>query len=96
MLGARSFCEVIAPARTFGLRSHEAALRARGLIQGVTEDSCLILDHEGSPHRPLLHPDELAAHKLLDALGDLSLSGVRWAGHIDIWGGSHALSLIHI
>jgi len=92
LLSADDFVTLIAPARTFGLRRHEPQLRAQGLIRGVTEQSCLILDDFGRAHQPLRHPHELAAHKLLDFLGDLALSGERWRGHIELWRGSHALN----
>ena len=84
--------DTIIPARTFGLAAHEERLRELGLIKGVSEINTVILDHNGKSRTPLRSPNELAAHKLLDALGDLTLSGHRWRGHIELRRGSHALN----
>ena len=92
LMQAKDLWTSVAVARTFGLRRHEASLRANGLIKGVSEDNCLILDDHGVTHRPLRHPMELASHKLLDCLGDLALSGERWRGHLELHRGSHALN----
>ena len=92
LITADQFYKQIAPARTFGLAQHEHFLRAQGLIKGVSEETCLIINEEGTPHKPLSHPNELAAHKLLDCLGDLALSAQRWRGHIEVQRGSHALN----
>jgi len=92
LLRAQDLWTSVAIARTFGLRRHEPALRASGLIKGVSEESCLILNDHGVAHRPLRHPMELASHKLLDCLGDLALSGERWTGHLELRRGSHALN----
>lgn len=89
---AEQWMRMIAPARTFGLRAHEQTLRAQGLIQGVSEESCLLLDDRGQAHRTLHHSSELAAHKLLDCMGDLALLNRRWIGHLDIQRGSHSLN----
>ena len=89
---SRDFVELIGPARTFGLRAHEPYLRAQGLIRGVSLDNTLIIEADGASSTPLRHPHELAAHKLLDALGDLALSGKRWRGHLEIRRGSHTLN----
>jgi UDP-3-O-[3-hydroxymyristoyl] N-acetylglucosamine deacetylase/3-hydroxyacyl-[acyl-carrier-protein] dehydratase len=35
-------------------------------------------------------PDEMARHKILDILGDFSLSGYLIQGHIEAWGTGHA------
>ena len=91
-LGGVEMYELIASARTFGLLAHEGPLRAQGLIQGVSVENTIPLNERGEPITPLRHPHELAAHKLLDALGDLSLSSVRWRGHLEVTRGSHALN----
>ena len=88
----QDFVNHIAPARTFGLRAHEDFLRAQGLIQGVSLENTIALDERGVPSVGLRHPHELAAHKLLDVIGDFALSGIRWRGHLEVHRGSHALN----
>ena len=69
------YAREIAPARTFGFIEEVEALRAAGLAKGGSLDNAIIV----YPDRysvPLSFPDELARHKLLDLLGDLTLAGV--------------------
>lgn len=65
----------IAPARTFGFIEEVEALRAAGLAQGGSFENAVVVypDHYSVPLR---FPDELARHKLLDLIGDLTLAGV--------------------
>ncbi len=65
----------IAPARTFGFIEEVEALRAAGLALGGTLENAVVI----YPDRysvPLRFENELARHKLLDVIGDLSLAGV--------------------
>ena len=68
------FEEYIAPSRTFALFEEVEYLRAKGLAQGGSEENCIVVfgDRLSSPLR---HPDEFATHKILDLIGDLSLTG---------------------
>jgi UDP-3-O-acyl-N-acetylglucosamine deacetylase len=65
----------VAPARTFGFEEEVPHLHAMGLARGLDLSSALVLGREGYVNEPLF-PDEPARHKLLDAMGDLYLSGV--------------------
>ena len=65
----------IAPARTFGFLREVEALRAQGLALGGALENALVIDETGY-HNPARFEDEPLRHKLLDALGDLYLSGV--------------------
>jgi len=67
-----SFSEQIAPARTFTLEQWIEPLRAQGLIKGGSTENALVLG-EKEASSALRFPEELARHKALDALGDLSL-----------------------
>lgn len=75
--GKTSFAE-LSGARTFCFLRDVEAMRARGLARGgslqnaVVLNEALVLNPEG-----LRYPDELARHKVLDALGDFKLAGVR-------------------
>jgi len=69
-----TFVATVAPARTFSLE-HEAKLaQAAGLFQGFTPADLLVIGDKGPIENELLFPNEPAAHKLLDLVGDLSLA----------------------
>ena len=87
----------IAPARTFAFRQEVEALLAAGLAKGGSLDNALIIDPSkssysnddvvflpGSFSSPLRVPQEWAAHKLLDVIGDLALLNSRLAVDINI------------
>jgi UDP-3-O-[3-hydroxymyristoyl] N-acetylglucosamine deacetylase len=71
-----TYCEGIAPARTFGYLHEVEALVARGLARGGSLDNALVFAQDG-PLTPLRLPNEVVAHKVLDLIGDLSLVGGR-------------------
>lgn len=75
------FLSEIADARTFGFMSDVERLRAAGLGRGASLDNAVVVD-EGRIVNPegLRFDDEFVRHKLLDAIGDLSLAGAP------IWG----------
>lgn len=75
------FLREIADARTFGFMSDVERLRASGLGLGASLDNAVVVD-EGRIVNPegLRFDDEFVRHKLLDAIGDLSLAGAP------IWG----------
>lgn len=85
-LSADAFRAELARARTFTLASEVAQMRAAGLARGgsldnaVVVDGAKVLNPEGLRMR-----DEFVRHKLLDAVGDLALSGApllgRFLGH---------------
>ncbi len=89
----RSFQKDIARARTFGFkrdveRLHEAGLaRGGSLKNAVVVDDFNILNPEG-----LRFPDEFVRHKILDAVGDLSLIGMPIIGHLTAVKSGHALN----
>jgi UDP-3-O-[3-hydroxymyristoyl] N-acetylglucosamine deacetylase len=69
---AQTFVDEIAPARTFARHDWIEPLRTRGQIRGGSTDNALVLG-EDEPSSPLRFSDELARHKALDLLGDVSL-----------------------
>ncbi len=89
----RSFVREVAPARTFGFLRDVDKLRSLGLAQGgsllnaVVVDDFSILNPEG-----LRFPDEFVRHKLLDALGDVSLLGRPVIGALTAHKTGHALN----
>lgn len=75
------FLRDIADARTFGFMSDVERLRASGLGLGASLDNAVVVE-DGRIVNPegLRFDDEFVRHKLLDAIGDLSLAGAP------IWG----------
>ncbi len=68
---------LITNASTFGHVSELPALQAKGFALGVTEDNTLGLFEAGGYTRPLRYDGEPIYHKMLDLIGDLSLSGLN-------------------
>jgi len=78
----QAYREEIAPARTFACYDEVALLMERGEINGsldngvVIKDGC-VLNPEGLRYR-----NEMARHKVLDIIGDLSLVGHPFKAHV--------------
>ncbi|MEO0883890.1 MAG: UDP-3-O-acyl-N-acetylglucosamine deacetylase [Pseudomonadota bacterium] len=97
---AASFCEdtddfesSIASARTFGFAWEVDALRQSGLARGGSLDNAIVVDRDGIVNpEGLRFNNEFARHKLLDAIGDLSLAGVRIAGRYEAYQPGHKLN----
>jgi len=85
------FRREIAPARTFGSLQDERALRNMGLIRGVSQENCIVLDRDGVINGPLRYPDEFVRHKMLDLIGDLALLGRRILGRVVADRAGHAM-----
>ena len=81
----------IAPARTFGSRQEEEAMRNQGLIRGASLDNCIVLTHEGIENPPLRFNDEFVRHKVLDLIGDLALLGKQILGSVVADRAGHAM-----
>jgi UDP-3-O-[3-hydroxymyristoyl] N-acetylglucosamine deacetylase len=81
----------IAPARTFGSREDEQAMRNMGLIRGAARENCIVLTHEGIENPPLRFPDEFVRHKVLDLIGDLALLGRQILGNVVADRAGHAM-----
>ena len=71
-----AFLSEIADARTFGFMADVEKMRAAGLGRGASLDNAIVVD-QGQIINPegLRHDDEFVRHKILDAIGDLSLAG---------------------
>ena len=85
------FRREIAPARTFGSLEDERALRNMGLIRGVSQENCIVLDRDAVVNGPLRYPDEFVRHKMLDLIGDLALLGRRILGRVVADRAGHAM-----
>src|SRR6185436_18812961 len=88
-LSPEIFDRELAGARTFGFEHEVAELRQRGLIQGATLSSAVVLSGENIVAGELRWPDEFVRHKSLDLLGDLALAGGRIEADIEAHRPSH-------
>lgn len=84
------FARTLAPARTFTRQRDIAPAQAQGLIKGGSLDNAIVCT-ETAWLTPLRFPDEPVRHKLLDLLGDLSLTGHTWQAHIIAYKAGHTL-----
>jgi len=87
------FKDLLSAARTLGFYEDAARLWAIGLAQGSSLDNTVVLKdgvvmNEGG----LRFADEFIRHKMLDAVGDLALSGVRLLGHFHGVNSGHSLN----
>jgi UDP-3-O-[3-hydroxymyristoyl] N-acetylglucosamine deacetylase len=85
--------EEICAARTFGFLKDVEYLQAKGLALGgslnnaVVLNDTIIINKEG-----LRCPNEFVKHKILDAIGDLSLLGMPIIGHFIAYKSGHRLN----
>ena len=86
----QSFAESIAPARTFGFLKEVELLRQNGLALGGSLENAIVIGDAGVLNA-LRFEDEFVRHKILDAVGDLSLVGHPIVGHIVAHRAGHAL-----
>jgi UDP-3-O-[3-hydroxymyristoyl] N-acetylglucosamine deacetylase len=92
-VNARNFVRDIATARTFCFKKEVEMLRARGLGLGGDLSNAIVVDefHILNPEG-LRYPDEFVRHKILDAIGDLSLVGHPIIGSLHATKTGHALN----
>ena len=81
----------LAHARTFCFFEEIEFLIKNGLIKGGSlENAIVIRDDAVLTTEPLRYPEEFVRHKMLDILGDLSLTGKPIRGHVIAVRPSHA------
>jgi UDP-3-O-[3-hydroxymyristoyl] N-acetylglucosamine deacetylase len=90
-LGNGNYLREIAPARTFGSRQDEQAMRNMGLIRGASRENCIVLTRDGIENPPLRFRDEFVRHKVLDLIGDLALLGKQILGNVVADRAGHAM-----
>lgn len=89
---AHAFDREIAEARTFGFLQEVEALWARGLGQGGNLDNTIVLSQDGVLNESgLRFSNEFVRHKILDLIGDFSLLGLPFIGHIIAERSGHAM-----
>lgn len=93
------FAELLSDARTFGFYEDAQKLLSLGLAKGASLENTIVIQSDNSIMNPegLRSPDELIRHKILDAVGDLALAGLRIQGHFRGYNSGHALNnqLLH-
>ena len=85
-LSPEAFAEELSASRTFTMAQEVEALQKAGLALGGSLDNAIVVDGAKVLNPSGLRtPDEFVRHKLLDAVGDLALSGAplraRFVGH---------------
>ncbi|MFC0283925.1 UDP-3-O-acyl-N-acetylglucosamine deacetylase [Camelimonas abortus] len=83
----------IARARTFGFMSDVEALWKQGFARGASLENTVALGPDGVINpEGVRWPDEFVRHKILDAIGDLSLAGAPIVGMYRSYCGGHRLN----
>jgi len=89
----QKYKDEISRARTFGFLHEVQYLRSKGLALGGSLENAIVLDD-----KKVLNPeglrftDEFVRHKILDAIGDMSLIGMNFVGNYEALAGSHDLN----
>lgn len=88
-----SYVKEVSRARTFGFMSDYEWLRANNLALGGSLDNAVVLDEFKVINEDgLRYKDEFVKHKILDAVGDLSLLGRSLIGAFSGFKSGHALN----
>ena len=90
-LTPESYYQELGSARTFGFVSDIEYLKSLGLIRGGSLENAVVLDSSGIVNNHLRFPNEFVRHKLLDLLGDISLTGRPIIGHLYAARAGHAI-----
>lgn len=93
-LDPENFKTEIAPARTFGFLNEREQLWEKGLALGASTENVLVYSESGIINQGKMRfSDECVRHKLLDAIGDLSLCGAFIEGELVSFRGGHSIHL---
>ena len=88
-----NFIEEIARARTFGFAKDIQYLQSQNLALGATLQNAIGLDdHKVLNPEGLRFDNEFARHKILDAMGDMMVSGYNILAKYESFAGSHNLN----
>jgi UDP-3-O-[3-hydroxymyristoyl] N-acetylglucosamine deacetylase len=87
----RSFTEAIASARTFGFLREVEMLRQSGLALGGSLENAVVIGETGVLNNKLRFSDEFVRHKILDAVGDLTLLAHPLLGRLEARKAGHSL-----
>jgi len=88
----QNYINEIGRARTFGFLKEVQYLRSIGLALGGSLDNAIVLDEKKILNDSLRFEDEFVRHKILDAIGDMSLIGANFIGKYEAFAGGHHLN----
>lgn len=89
----QSYVQEVSRARTFGFVKDVEYLRSHGLALGGTLDNAIVLDeYRVLNNDGLRYADEFVKHKVLDAVGDLYLTGHPILGAFTAYKSGHGLN----
>lgn len=89
----RRFAREVAPARTFCFVRDIERMKASGRAQGGSLDNAIVVDEFSILNAEgLRFPDEFVRHKVLDAMGDLTLTGMPVIATFTARKSGHALN----
>jgi UDP-3-O-[3-hydroxymyristoyl] N-acetylglucosamine deacetylase len=92
-LSTKAFVEEIARARTFGFAKDIQYLQSQNLALGATLQNAIGLDdHKVLNPEGLRFENEFARHKILDAMGDMMVTGHNILAKYESFAGSHDLN----
>lgn len=92
-LGEHSYVHEISRARTFGFMQDVETMRAQGLALGGSLDNAIVMDDYRVLNADgLRFDDEFVKHKVLDAIGDLYMTGYPLIGAFSGYKSGHALN----
>ena len=92
-----TFVDDISQARTFGFMQEIEYLRSKGLARGGSVDNAIVVDEYRILNQDgLRYDDEFVRHKVLDAIGDLSLIGAPLMGHYHAFKSGHLMNKLLI
>ncbi len=92
-ISPESFLSELSNNRTFCLKKDINGMRKRGFALGGNLDNAIVVDgYKILNPNGLRRKDEFVRHKMLDALGDLSLAGFPLIGHYMSFCGGHRLN----
>jgi UDP-3-O-[3-hydroxymyristoyl] N-acetylglucosamine deacetylase len=92
-LSRQSYVKEVSRARTFGFMNEVEYLRSNGLALGGTLDNAIVMDEFRVLNNDgLRYADEFVKHKVLDAVGDLYLTGHPILGAFSAYKSGHGLN----
>ncbi len=95
VFSAISYEQEICSARTFGFLKDVEYMQAKGLALGGSLKNAVVLTEDKIINKEgLRSPDEFVKHKILDAIGDLSLLGMPIVGHFVAYKSGHKLNYL--
>jgi len=91
--GKRAFVDEIARARTFGFAKDIQYLQSQNLALGASLNNAIGLDERKILNQEgLRFDDEFVRHKILDAMGDMMVTGYNILGRYSAFASSHKLN----